>query len=38
MKEWLEIILVTVTIIIAVEIDKWIRRRKLSVPPLLKIV
>jgi Ca2+-transporting ATPase len=32
MTEWLEIVLVTVTIIIAVEIDKWIRRRKLSVP------
>jgi Ca2+-transporting ATPase len=32
MTEWLEIVLVTVTIIIAVEMDKWIRRRKLSVP------
>jgi Ca2+-transporting ATPase len=31
-QEWLEIVLVTVTIIIAVEMDKWIRRRKLSVP------
>jgi Ca2+-transporting ATPase len=30
--EWLEIVLVTMTIIIAVEMDKWIRRRKLSVP------
>jgi Ca2+-transporting ATPase len=32
MTEWLEIVLITVTIIIAVEIDKWIRRRKLSLP------
>jgi Ca2+-transporting ATPase len=32
MTEWLEIVLVTLTIIIAVELDKWIRRRKLSVP------
>jgi calcium-translocating P-type ATPase len=30
MTEWLEIVLVTVTIVIAVEMDKWIRRRKLS--------
>jgi Ca2+-transporting ATPase len=30
MTEWLEIGLVTVTIVIAVEIDKWIRRRKMS--------
>jgi potassium/sodium efflux P-type ATPase len=30
MTEWLEIALVTVTIVIAVEMDKWIRRRKLS--------
>ncbi|MEE8574280.1 MAG: HAD-IC family P-type ATPase, partial [Thermodesulfobacteriota bacterium] len=29
MTEWLEVGLVTVTIIIAVEFDKWIRRRKL---------
>jgi Ca2+-transporting ATPase len=27
MTEWLEIVVVTVTIVIAVEIDKWIRRR-----------
>jgi Ca2+-transporting ATPase len=27
MTEWLEIAVVTVTIVIAVEIDKWIRRR-----------
>lgn len=30
MTEWLEVGLVTVTIVIAVEMDKWIRRRKLS--------
>ena len=30
MTEWLEIGLVTITIIIAVEMDKWIRRRNLS--------
>lgn len=30
MTEWLEVGLVTVTIVIAVEIDKWIRRRRLS--------
>jgi Ca2+-transporting ATPase len=30
MTEWLEVGLVTVTIIIAVEMDKWIRRKKLS--------
>jgi Ca2+-transporting ATPase len=30
MTEWLEIGLVTVAIIIAVEFDKWIRRRKVS--------
>jgi Ca2+-transporting ATPase len=30
MTEWLEIGLVTVTIVIVVEMDKWIRRRKLS--------
>jgi Ca2+-transporting ATPase len=30
MTEWLEIGLVTVTIVFAVEMDKWIRRRKLS--------
>jgi len=28
MTEWLEVGTVTVTIIIAIEIDKWIRRRK----------
>ena len=32
MTEWLEVGLVTVTIVIAVEFDKWIRRRKMSVP------
>jgi Ca2+-transporting ATPase len=30
MTEWLEVGLVTVTIVIAVEFDKWIRRRKMS--------
>jgi Ca2+-transporting ATPase len=30
MTEWLEVGLVTVTIVIAVEFDKWVRRRKLS--------
>jgi Ca2+-transporting ATPase len=30
MTEWLEVGLVTVTIVIAVEMDKWIRRRNLS--------
>ena len=30
MTEWLEVGLVTVTVVIAVEIDKWIRRNKLS--------
>jgi hypothetical protein len=30
MTEWLEIGLVTVTIVIAVEMDKWIRRRLLK--------
>ncbi|MDP6924410.1 MAG: cation transporting ATPase C-terminal domain-containing protein [Candidatus Scalindua sp.] len=30
MTEWLEVGLVTVTVVIAVEIDKWIRRKKLS--------
>ena len=30
MTEWLEVGLVTVTIVIVVEMDKWIRRRKLS--------
>jgi len=30
MTEWLEVGLVTVTIIIAIEIDKWIRRKKIS--------
>ncbi len=30
MTEWLEIGLVTVTIVVAVEMDKWIRRRKIS--------
>ena len=29
MTEWLQIGLVTVTVVVAVEIDKWIRRRKL---------
>jgi Ca2+-transporting ATPase len=30
MTEWLEVGLVTVTIVIAVEFDKWMRRRKMS--------
>lgn len=30
MTEWLEVGLITVTIVIVVEMDKWIRRRKLS--------
>ena len=33
MTEWLEVGLVTVTIVIAVEMDKWIRRRKISWMP-----